>query len=214
MKKKLIVCVIILFVLILLIPIPMKLKDGGSVEYRTILYKATKYHKLNINNGYDTGWKIEILGKKVYEKIKADKIITDQTEELFSLKNKYIGDASANVKLLNALEISELANYTVELETSEKPYVLYINFDTIDPTNVTNETLTNFKGKMKMYSIILLALIENADEIHYNDRFCDCIDNIVKLKTSDLEETFGNIKDYGSTVEKMQSLLDKVGYYK
>ena len=66
---------------------------------------------------------------------------------------------------------------------------------------------------MNMYSIILLALIENADEIHYNDRFCDCIDNIVKIKTSDLEKEYGNIKDYGKSVETLHSLLINIGYY-
>ena len=47
MKKKLIIVSIIIIALILLIPIPMKLKDGGSIEFKAILYKITKYHRLS-----------------------------------------------------------------------------------------------------------------------------------------------------------------------
>ena len=47
-----------------LIPIPMKLKDGGSVEYKAILYEVKKYHTINTEStkGYDDGLKIKILG--------------------------------------------------------------------------------------------------------------------------------------------------------
>ena len=46
MKKKIIVIVIVLVIVILLIPIPMKLRDGGSTEYKALLYSVTKYHQL------------------------------------------------------------------------------------------------------------------------------------------------------------------------
>ncbi len=207
MKK--LIAVIIIFILFLLIPIQVRLKDGGSLEYKAILYKITKYHKSDFEYelGYKKGWKIEILGIKVYDQITNEKIAT-QSKYLFSLKNKYIGDAAANMKLLEALEISKLANYKIELKTSEQPYILHINF-----TNPINESITNFKRKMETYSIILLALIENVDEIHYNDRFCDCIDNIVRIKISDLEKKYGSIKDYGKSAENFHSLLINIGYY-
>lgn len=69
MKKKLIIILIILFI-IMLIPIPMRLKDGGSVEYKAILYKVTKVHKLNeqYKDGYENGWKISILGIELHNK--------------------------------------------------------------------------------------------------------------------------------------------------
>ena len=138
--------------------------------------------------------------------------VTKEAKELFGLKNNYLGDNLADIRLLDKLEISKFSKYTIELETSKKPYVLYINFNTINPDNITNNILSNFKKEMKINSIILLALIENVDEIHYNDRFCDCIDNIVKLKANDLEKEYGNIKDYGKKVEKFQELLEKIKY--
>lgn len=69
-KKKIIIAIVILFI-IMIIPIPFKLKDGGSVEYKAILYKVTKYHMLNPEStkGYDDGWQIKILGITIYDKI-------------------------------------------------------------------------------------------------------------------------------------------------
>lgn len=69
MKKKLIIVSIIIIALILLIPIPMKLKDGGSIEFKAILYKITKYHRLSSTEEdvkYIDGITIEILGKEIY----------------------------------------------------------------------------------------------------------------------------------------------------
>lgn len=70
MKKKSIVILIIIIGLILLIPIPMKLRDGGSIEFKAILYTITKYHRLTVEEDgeaqYIDGIGIEILGMEVY----------------------------------------------------------------------------------------------------------------------------------------------------
>lgn len=68
MKKKVVTIVIIIIALILLFPIPMKLKDGGSIKFQALLYSVTKYHKLdhNAEDGYVDGIGIEILGMKIY----------------------------------------------------------------------------------------------------------------------------------------------------
>ena len=52
-KKNIILIVIIIIFIIMLIPIPVRLKDGGSVEYRAILYKYTKIHRLNEKSQQD-----------------------------------------------------------------------------------------------------------------------------------------------------------------
>lgn len=70
MKKKVIILIIIVGI-ILLFPIPMHLKDGGSVEYKALLYTITRYHKLAPTDegqdvAYIDGVGIEILGKEVY----------------------------------------------------------------------------------------------------------------------------------------------------
>ena len=70
-KKKIIIIVIVALVILMLIPIPMKLKDGGSTEYKAFLYKVTKVHRLNMQSstGYEDGWEIHILGFQVYSKV-------------------------------------------------------------------------------------------------------------------------------------------------
>ena len=63
MKKKIIIISIIIAI-ILLIPMPIRIKDGGSIEYKAILYKYTKIHKLSeaSPSGYIDGWDLEIIG--------------------------------------------------------------------------------------------------------------------------------------------------------
>ena len=79
MKKKLIIGIIILIFLILLIPIPNHLKDGGTVEYKTLVYKVSKVKRLitieemeqeGKIKEYDQGIVIEILGFEVYNSVK------------------------------------------------------------------------------------------------------------------------------------------------
>lgn len=72
MKKKLFIGIAILAVCILIVPIPMRLKDGGSVRYRALLYEVTKYHQLDFDSqsGYNDGWGIKVLGMEVYNSIK------------------------------------------------------------------------------------------------------------------------------------------------
>ena len=49
MKKKIAIGIVVFFVLVLLIPIRLQLKDGGSVQYRVVLYSVTKYHQITLN---------------------------------------------------------------------------------------------------------------------------------------------------------------------
>lgn len=70
MKKKKIILILIIIIL-MLIPIPTKLKDGISTEYKALLYSITKYHIINQDSikGYDDGFKIKILGITIYDNI-------------------------------------------------------------------------------------------------------------------------------------------------
>lgn len=76
MKKKLITIVCIISALVLLIPIPMKLKDGGTTEYTAILYKISDVHALTTMEDREKGKEfyegiiVEILGNEVYNNVK------------------------------------------------------------------------------------------------------------------------------------------------
>lgn len=75
-KKVYIVIIVAILCLILLFPIPMHLKDGGTVEYKALLYKVTNVHSLasmeDMVNGkeYNEGTIIEILGFEIYNSVK------------------------------------------------------------------------------------------------------------------------------------------------
>lgn len=76
MKKKIIIIFGIVFSLaILVIPIPAKMKDGGTVHYNAILYDIYDVHRVTsplewndaiVENEYIEGTIVKILGFEVY----------------------------------------------------------------------------------------------------------------------------------------------------
>lgn len=75
MKKKIIITAIIIITFVLLFPMKSQLKDGGTVEYRALLYKISKVHRLVLREDmekkkqYDDGMIIEILGVEVFNNV-------------------------------------------------------------------------------------------------------------------------------------------------
>lgn len=71
MKKRITIAGIIIALLILLVPIPRRLKDGGTVEYQSLTYKISKVHRRNssLESGYEDGIIIQIFGKQVYSSV-------------------------------------------------------------------------------------------------------------------------------------------------
>lgn len=75
MKKKIIIGICVLIAVVLLFPIRLQLRDGGTVEYKAILYKVSDVHSLatleEIENGklYNEGIIIEILGIEVFNNV-------------------------------------------------------------------------------------------------------------------------------------------------
>lgn len=79
MKKKIIIVVVVIVLLVLLFPIRNQLRDGGTVEYKALLYKVSKVHRLitieemeqeGKIKEYDDGIIIELLGFEVYNSVK------------------------------------------------------------------------------------------------------------------------------------------------
>lgn len=89
MKKKNLIIVLTIIFMLVLIPIPLKLKDGGSTEYKALLYSITRIHRINYQSltGYEDGWKIELLGIQIYNKtVYIEELKTDNYELIFDLK--------------------------------------------------------------------------------------------------------------------------------
>ena len=89
MKKKNLIIVLTIIFMLVLIPIPLKLKDGGSTEYKALLYSITRIHRINYQSltGYEDGWKIELLGIQIYNKtVYIEELKTGNYELIFDLK--------------------------------------------------------------------------------------------------------------------------------
>lgn len=79
MKKKIIIAVFIIALIVLLFPIRNQLRDGGTVEYKALLYKVSKVHTLmpvdeaeasDKVKPYRDGIIIELLGFEIYNNVK------------------------------------------------------------------------------------------------------------------------------------------------
>ena len=69
--KRLLAGICIILALLLVIPIPLRLKDGGTVEYKAVLYSVQDVHRLapEPEGGYLEGTIVEILGVEVFNNV-------------------------------------------------------------------------------------------------------------------------------------------------
>ena len=80
MKKKIVIGIVVFVMLVLLVPIRLQMKDGGSVQYKAVLYSVTKYHQITlkegseedviVESGYRVGWGVEILVLEIFNNAK------------------------------------------------------------------------------------------------------------------------------------------------
>ena len=97
-NKKVIILIVVIIALILLFPIPMRLKDGGSLKFQALLYNVTFYNKLShtTDDGYIKGIGIEILGVEIFNNtIIEEHTVTEERIKLSDLKIK-VENASTN----------------------------------------------------------------------------------------------------------------------
>ena len=84
MKKKIIIVIAIVIAAILLIPIPLRLKDGGTVRYQAVLYSISDVHRLAPTENdvcYEDGIIIEIFGIEVFNNVVPSISENDRAEE-------------------------------------------------------------------------------------------------------------------------------------
>lgn len=68
MKKKVIIISVVLILLVLLFSIRNQLKDGGTVEYKALVYKVSKIHK-HLETEQQDGIIVEIFGKELFNNV-------------------------------------------------------------------------------------------------------------------------------------------------
>ena len=76
MKKKILFIIGFLFAFILLFPVRGQIKDGGSVEYRAILYSVKDVHRIKSLETPDEemqfyeGLIVEVFGVEIFNNVK------------------------------------------------------------------------------------------------------------------------------------------------
>lgn len=190
-NKKIIIGIIIGIAVILLFPIPLSLKDGGSIEFKAILYSITKYHQINheVDDGYVDGIELKVLGRKVLDtRMKKTETIT-VTEERTKLENLKIEaegvDTTRLVRFNNILygEAMVRIDYAGDLDNPigkidyliEEEYLPVINGETNCQEFFEAEVLEAYEDIMILHiknkSVILLKAIneENIEVINIEE---------------------------------------------
>ncbi|MEG1536872.1 MAG: M56 family metallopeptidase, partial [Clostridiales bacterium] len=135
-----------------------------------------------------------------------EQIAADYAQKLFDNRNPYLGDAPADGALLQVLGIGDaVGEYSMELSTASQPYVLRLVFsEFFHDATVIDEIM----GK---YALVLLALIDNAEEIQWRYSLYDQSGtNTVSFTLEDAAAVLQQIdvKNYGQSVDQLRQLLD------
>ena len=212
-KKNILIIAIIVLLIILLFPIPMKLKDGGTVEYKALLYSVTKYHKLapeGSEKGYIDGIGIKILGKEVINtannKIEETPTVIEERTKLKDLKITVKNiDTTKLVKFDGVLygKSNALIDYAGDLEKSIGKIDFLIGEEYLP--GIDGETNCKQFFGAKVLEANGKNMILNIDNVA---RLFEVIDkaNIKKLngenlyKTENNEYTCGEIHSFVGTV--------------
>lgn len=112
-NKSIIIIVIIVVLIILLFPIPNKLKDGGTIEYKALLYTITNYHKIAPEENekeYLEGVKFEFLGFEIFNSL-------EEKEEKIDKENMKKSNEE-NLDIAEDIEYSSFVGIVLE-ETTE-----------------------------------------------------------------------------------------------
>ena len=166
MKKKLIIGICILLIAVLLIPIPMRLKDGGTVRYTAILYTIEDVHRLNpdINSDqeYLEGTIIKILGMEVFNNTNESKpeSVTFQAE-ILEVHDGYFLVKPESSWAINSADKIEVP--TENMDASLEPEV-----GDIIEVSYGGEILETYPARLN--NIFSIKVIEEADTVSFHDK--------------------------------------------
>lgn len=134
--------------------------------------------------------------------------ISPLTAALYENYNPYIGNMPQNGKLVSTLNmVGYTGNFTNELQTSTEPYGWIMFFETDFPASQKEE----LEEHLHAYAYILLAEIENLDELTY-EYTLNGVSQTLTVTEADASEYAGqNIKDIGKNVAKLELLIRQTG---
>lgn len=149
---------------------------------------------------------------------------TVTVDHLYELRHKYIGDASKNVALLDALMryYNLSGKYSLLLQTDQAPYGMTISYQGAEneqeipasKNQLTKKELAKFK-----ITAILLALTDNLSYVTWNENGNTNNDNDLTIRLDDMNQFLNsdgtklhlnNLKTYGKDKESFVTLVEQL----
>lgn len=136
-------------------------------------------------------------------------IISKLANDLYAAKNPYIGNASANGKLSQALRIGwKLGDFKNELQTSAEPYGWTLNFE----DGVSDSAV--FEKRIRDYACVLMALTGNLGEVSWTytvELESGPVQRSGSITEAECSQRAGGpIKGFAKSPETVQELLDRL----
>ncbi len=140
--------------------------------------------------------------------------LSPEIERIYGMKNKYVGDASADVNLARALGMQEfLGEFTSELHTSEEPYGWTIKSGSV----FYNKSAEEINAVLGKYGAVLLAMVDNLGytEIKYTIETGNAKKTeTFKITNEEASNLVGeDIKESVKSPADLQKLVEKLGLY-
>ena len=195
MKKR----ILVLLILLIIFFVPFKvnrLKDGGTIIYKGLIYEITKIHSLNDlhSDGYEKGLRIRILGINIYDKVDADidykKIEENMISCIENKLNKYINSNSKELLLSDITNNKDKIEYFKGITDGKNSYIMFKEYNGTYEYEVMKDFDLYFINKYDVYQrfdtnygMTILIHTENND-LDANELVSSCYVNpLIEWKT-------------------------------
>lgn len=124
--------------------------------------------------------------------------VKQTADDLYAAKVEFVGDNAAVHALIEKTGLGKIKEYTIQLETSQKPYGLIINIAEKDGSFNKSDFVPS--------AIQLLGLIKNLDYVEVNNG-----DEQFKMTTEEASALIDeNVKNLGESKDKLKSIIEEL----
>lgn len=136
---------------------------------------------------------------------------------LYESRNPYVGDVSANGRLMGAIEqvygdLSVYGTATTQLLTAAEPYTYILHFELFGQSAKDREEQTKLlDDDMWRRAVLFLALTDNCGEVRWDYSVSgELITHYVSVRDAEENLSISDLKAYGGSAEKVAELLKKL----
>ena len=143
--------------------------------------------------------------------------LTDATEhstELYNMKNPDLKDVTAVTALIDKLNLQEeLGQYTVLVESTEKPYTVTLKFNSTHDTT-EQEDGNKWETEVIKYSTAIMGLIDNIAQVNWEFPISENETDGSFFNRGDAEKLMNlgvPVSQFAKSPEAVQLLLNQLG---